>query len=195
MRVETAGLLSPTSLYKGMVSSGIHSQTASELYAHEKAHADADTERRGEFGFYVTGGWIVAYYLIKGERDPEQLMQIASAPGFSRMSQQDWRVYNNAWRDLLNRVKERKSKDEENEDSQESGNAGYSDLRDRLIDLLAGKLDGLVETGEFPKLEDLLESEFTNMVFEYGQWIYRAYNEAISEIKDSHYSQDMGTLV
>jgi hypothetical protein len=215
VRVETAGLLSPTSLYKGMVSSGIHSQVATELYSHEKAHADADSERRGEFGFYVTGGWIVAYYLIKGERGPEQLMKIASAPGFSRMSQQDWKIYNTAWSDFLNQVKEKKIRNEENEDNQNNeemgydglrngnsrlhrsnhsspkyGNLEYSELRDKLIDLLAAKLDGLAEKGQFPKLEDLLECEFTDMVFKYGSWIYRAYNEAITDIRNSHYSQE-----
>ena len=195
MRVETAGLLSPTSLYKGMVSSGIHSQAASELYSHEKAHADADAERKGEFGFYVTGGWIVAYYLIKGERDPEQLMRIASAPGFSRMSQQDWKIYNTAWSDLLNQVKEKRVRNEENEDNQNNEEMGYDGLRNKLIDLLAGKLDGLAEKGQFPKLEDLLKYEFTDMVSKYGSWIYRAYNEAIIDIRNSHYSQEKRTLV
>src|SRR3989338_1207016 len=106
-------------------------------------------------------------------------MRIASAPGFSRMSQQDWKIYNTAWSDLLNQVKEKRVRNEENEDNQNNEEMGYDGLRNKLIDLLAGKLDGLAEKGQFPKLEDLLKYEFTDMVSKYGSWIYRAYNEAI----------------
>lgn len=190
VRVETAGLLSPTSLYKGMVSSGIHSQVASELHTHEKAHADADSERKGEFGFYVTGSWIVAYYLVKGERTPEQLMAIASAPGFSRMSQQDWEIYNNAWKDLLSQVKEETIKDSEDGERQKGEIIQYKDLRNKLTDILSEKFDILSEEGHFPKLDELLGSDFTDMVFKYGKWIYEAYNEAISEMKVCYYSQE-----
>lgn len=165
-----------------MVNSGIHSQLASDLYAHEKAHANADQERKGEFGFYVTGGWIVAYYLIKGERTPEQLMEIASAPGFSRMSHQDWNVYKNAWKELLNQVPKKETPEDEvpKED--------YSDkdeLKRILIEKLSKNLDESSERGDFPKLKDLLELEFTDLISEYGMLIYEAYRQAIDEVRNN----------
>ena len=84
-----------------MTEVGVPGVVASGLHQHEAAHANADEERRGYFGFRVTAGWIIAYYMIIGERTPQQMMEIASAPGFSDMSEQDWKIYNEAWVDHL----------------------------------------------------------------------------------------------
>lgn len=175
-RVEIAGILTPQSLFKGMADSGIHPQVAGGLYSHEKAHADADEERRGEFGFYITGGWIVAYYLIKGERTPEQLMKIASAPGFSSMSSQDWKIYNSAWRQWLKQVHEKRFQEKSKPQT-------YDDLRNLLIDKLAERLNALAKEGKFPELKDLLGYEFMELVYEYGPTLYQVYKEALGEIK------------
>lgn len=158
-----------------MADSGIHPQVASHLYSHEKAHADADEERSGEFGFYVTGGWIVAYYLIKGERTPDQLMKIASAPGFSQMSNQDWKIYNSAWRAWLIQVQEEKFQEE-------SKPQNYGDLRNLLIDILARKLDEQGEGGKFPELDELLGYEFDELLNKYGPLIYKAYKDSIEYV-------------
>ena len=182
-RISANGILTPDSLFKGMTDSGVNPQISSSLYSHEKAHADADQERRGEFGFIVSSGWIVAYYLIQGERTPEQLMEIASAPGMSRMSEQDWNIYNSAWRDLVKEVQEKKFEEESKPQS-------YKNLRNLLIESISKKLDRMTDEGKFPKLEQILDYEFVDLLRDFGGVIHTAYQEAVEYVKGSKLNQN-----
>lgn len=175
-RIGAENIRTSGSLYRGMVESGIPKSVAGHLHDHEKAHASADPEGHGEFGFFVTGGFIVAYYLIKGERTPEQLMEIASAPGFAEMSSKDWEIYKNAWRKWLKEAEEeRREKVYEEE--------GIAGLKRKLIKTLSGNLDGYIKRDEFPTLPEILDSDFTELVKENGSLIRQAYEDAIEEVK------------
>jgi len=179
-RLEAQGIKSAGQLFKNLKDSGLSGQIASELYSHEKAHADADFESQGEFGYVISSGWVVAYYIIQGERNPKQLMEIASAPGFSNMSSKDWEVYNRAWRDWLNYLKEEEFKKIEQKDT----------LRETLVDKLGQKLEGLESGGRFPALQKLLGYEFKDLILEYGELLYQAYEEAISEVENEIVDSD-----
>lgn len=172
-RLEAQGIRSAGQLFKGLNDSGLPGRISSELYYHEKAHADADAERKGEFGFMVTSGWVVAYYVINGERTPEQLMKIASAPGFSNMSAKDWQIYNQAWKEFLRNKHEESFRLD----------LARDELREMLIEKLAAKLDELANEGRFPSLDKLLGYQFSDLVSEYGEVLYQAYKAAIDEVK------------
>ena len=172
-RLEAQGIKTATQLFKGLHDSGLSGRIASELYSHEKAHADADEESRGEFGYRITTGWVVAYYLVEGDRTPEQLLRIASAPGYSNMSSQDWNVYNKAWKEWLNKQHEEKFKKVR----------ARNELREMLVKKLADKLDDLSIIDFFPSLEDLLGYDFKDLVFEHGQLVYEVYKQAISDVR------------
>ena len=173
-RLDAQGIRTATQLFKGLYDSGLPGKIASDLYSHEKAHADADEESRGEFGYQITTGWVVAYYLVEGDRTPEQLLKIASAPGFSSMSSQDWNVYNRAWRDWMNKVREEKYKKIE----------ARNELREMLIEKLAQRLDELSHVERFPRIENLLRYEFKDLIITHGQLLYEVYQEAINEVRN-----------
>lgn len=176
-RIGAENIRTSGSLYRGMVESGISKSVASHLHDHEKAHASADREGYGEFGFFVTGGFIVAYYLIKGERTPEQLMEIASAPGYAEMSNKDWEIYKNAWKRWLNEAEEEKREKVYEEKD------GLTDLKRRLIKTLSEKLNGHIKKDELPALPEILDKDFSELAKENGSLIYQAFNEAIEEVK------------
>jgi hypothetical protein len=172
-RLEAQGIKTADQLFKGLYDSGLSGKIASHLYIHEKAHADSDEEGRGEFGFAISSGWVVAYYLVEGERTPEQLMKIASAPGFSEMSSQDWDVYNVAWKDFMSKLNEEKYK---------KMNAG-TQLQEMLVGRLSEKLDQLSLNGDFPNIESLLNWDFKDLIIEHGDLLYEAYEEAVTEMR------------
>lgn len=175
--LEAQGIKSATELFKGLSKSGLSSKISSELYKHEKAHADADHEGKGEFGFILTSGWVIAYYLIQGEREPETLMEIASAPGFSNMSTKDWKVYNQAWKDWL-----RKLSEEKNKKSEDISIENYTDLRELFAKLLSEKLDKYGDVNMLPRPDELLNYEFSDLWLKFGNLIYDAYQEVLNEI-------------
>ncbi|KKQ97439.1 MAG: hypothetical protein UT24_C0008G0051 [Candidatus Woesebacteria bacterium GW2011_GWB1_39_12] len=177
-RLEAQGIKTAGALFKGLFDSGLSGKISSELYYHEKAHADADVEGCGEFGFAVTSGWVIAYYIINGERDPQELMKIASAPGFSNMSSKDWEVYNRAWKDWLRHVAEEKY-----QRKMEGKPEAYSELRSYLTKLLTEKLDKYSEEGRFPKLEELFEHEYSELWQKFGNLLYQAYKEVSVEFQ------------
>lgn len=82
---------------------GVREQVIDYLLDHERRHYNADNERTGKekLGFVLGDGWIMAYYMVVDDKTPENLMSIASAPGYSEMSEGDWNVYSHAWRDFL----------------------------------------------------------------------------------------------
>lgn len=182
-RVESQGILTASGLYQGLASSGLRGDIASYLYSHEKAHADSDEVGRGEFGFIISSGWVVAYYLIRGERTPEQLMKIASAPGFSQMSDKDWQIYKDAWASFLRELKQEENRKKYEKESKEEGLTSAG-LREMLIGVLGQKIDKLAESREFPSLEELLDMEFDELIDKYGKTLYQAYKEAIFSVKD-----------
>ena len=177
-RLEAQGIKTAGQLFKDLYDSGLSGKISSELYYHEKAHADADVEGRGEFGFVMTSGWVIAYYIINGERDPQELMKIASAPGFSNMSSKDWEIYNRAWKDWLRQLAEEKYQ-RKMEDKPDA----YSELRNYLTRLLAEKLDKYSEEGRFPKLENLLAYEYSELWQKFGNLLNQAYKEVSVEFK------------
>lgn len=177
-RLEAQGIKTAHQLFKGLYDSGISPKIASHLHNHEKAHADADEERSGEFGFIATSGWIVAYYLVKGERTPEQRMKIASAPGFSEMSDQDWRIYNAAWGEYLKNLAE-----EDFKRKFDKTPGDKYELTDFLVEIMTKKFDGLIKTGEFPELEEVLGYEFKDLIEKFGVMIYQIYRDSVEEVR------------
>lgn len=168
-----------------MRDSGLSGKIASKLYYHEKAHADADDEGSGEFGFVITPGWVIAYYMIHGERSPEQMMKIASAPGFSQMSNKDWEIYNRAWREWRRKVTEIDASL-----PQKSNPDSYNGLRDLLTSLIAEKLDSQYGDDALPPVENLLQYEFKDLISEFGPLVYRAYAEALSEFNKMLFGEE-----
>lgn len=96
-RVESHGILSIDKLQKGLLEGRVTPSLASDFSGHEGAHAREDELGYGEFGFVIEWdngrGYIMAYYRPIGERTPEQMMRIASAPGFTEMSEWDLFLY------------------------------------------------------------------------------------------------------
>lgn len=193
---EVKGIITAEQLFGGLKESGLHPQIASGLYTHEKAHANADPERRGEFGFIVTPGWVVAYYLIHGERTPEQLMEIASAPGKSQMSDQDWRVYTAAWKDKLIELRENGYQEQERagqenmKENKDDKPFSLDNIKDELAGRLSGKLDDLGGKGEFPNLQEILDYEFSDLFKKHGAAIRKALEEVRREFEDEIYRQE-----
>jgi len=187
-RLEAHGVKSAGALFKGLNDSGLSGKISSNLYYHEKAHADADDEGRGEFGFIISGGWVIAYYLVHGDRDPEQMMKIASAPGFSQMSNKDWDVYKRAWHAWKNKLTQEKfdKKDDNHLDS-------YKNLREYLVGLISEKLDHDISVGNLPELQKILGMEFEDLIGRFGQLIYQAYSEALSVLRDQIPQLDIQT--
>lgn len=93
-------------LGEAMQEAGIRSEVIDHLLIHERKHFQADSERTGKekLGFIINDGWIMAYYMVVDDKSPENLMGIASAPGYREMSEMDWNVYKNAW---VNSIKEK----------------------------------------------------------------------------------------
>ena len=105
-------------------------------------------------------------------------MKIASAPGFSNMSSKDWEIYNRAWKDWLRQLAEEKYQ-RKMEDKPDA----YSELRNYLTRLLAEKLDKYSEEGRFPKLENLLAYEYSELWQKFGNLLNQAYKEVSVEFK------------
>jgi len=95
---------------------------------HEISHWFLDDQREtqgGEFGIDAvlefTDGVIIAsyiaYYLPSGDRTPEELMKMASAPGFTEMSDQDRNVYDRAYRQWVDLMREERLKSELGDES------------------------------------------------------------------------------
>ena len=92
-------------------------EVVSHLVRHEGDHAREDTEGYGVFGLLLVTAVLAtpeivndhikvmerhleivvgAFYRPIGDRTPETMVNIASAPGYADMSGQDWNVYNHA---------------------------------------------------------------------------------------------------
>jgi hypothetical protein len=120
---------------------------------------------------------VIAYYLIHGVRDPEQMIKIASAPGFANMSQKDWEVYNRAWAIWLRDLAEERYKNDESELPDD-----YSDLRRYFVQELGKRLDEYAAEGNFPILENLVGQSFEELIRQFGPLIYYAYKEALVQV-------------
>lgn len=179
-RLAANGIRTPAQLFRGMSSYGFPTHVASSLYSHEKAHADADEERRGEFGFKISSGWVMAYYLVHGERTPEQRMKIAAAPGFLAMSKQDWKIYRHA---LLDWKKEEKNKllDKNIGEWKES----VGGIRRKLVGKLVEKFGEYEKSGEFPGIDTLLNLDYEELIRKYGGVLNKVYSQAISEVMNN----------
>jgi hypothetical protein len=183
-RLEAQGIRTPAALYRGMSSYGIPTRVASALYSHEKAHADADEEGKGEFGFVVSSGWIIAYYMVRGERTPEQMMKIASAPGFLAMSGQDWKIYRRA----LAAWKAEQGSKKLNEKFGEWKNS-LDGVKSMLLEKLVEKISVYEDNGEFPDVETLLSLDYNELVEKYGGLLKTVYRQAVNEVmNDKNFS-------
>lgn len=179
VRVEAKSIQTPLGLYNGLTANGLEPKIASRLARHEKLHADADPERNGEFGFVLTSGYVVAYYLILGERTPEQLMKIASAP--SDMSEKDKKIYKDAWNDHIREIEEKRFKPIQAKEPD-----SYESLREVLINILADKLNQRVDEGEFLGLEEVLGIEFVELLDKFGPLLQKAFEESVDQVRDEY---------
>lgn len=184
---------------------GIRPEVARTTWDHELDHFFADPKkgRGGEFGYVIelkiTGRLMfasfIAYYRPWGERDPEDLMSIAKAPGFSEMSSQDEYVYNYAWRSWKAKMHEEKQKADElpgekkgkvhpliaipkrgDEDEEE-----YWD-KVKLVKMFAEKLNKLEVEGKIPGIESLLSRDFSEIKKSSWNEVKRAYDEAVVQL-------------
>lgn len=172
---------------------------------HEIAHANADPEKNykgGEFGYsavvfkisdtVIMASW-VAWYQPWGERKPEDRMEMAKAPGWSEMSEQDLLVYQKAKSEWFIRLTEKQNDvSEENPisvleiiPSKEDENEDEYDLRKRFIFEFAKKLDKAIADGILPPEEELIGLEFSQIHEKYQEEFIKAYNEVKKEIEKS----------
>jgi len=187
--VERSGIKSPGQLHLEIAQSGVSPDIASQLVTHEfYGHATNDEVGKGEFGFRIGGGYIVAYYLIIGDRTPEQMMKIAAGPGFGEMSDQDWRIYNQAWGEWLEEQQKEKfetlkKESEKHSDltDQNSPESPY-DPRLRLVEKFAEKLNKLEKEGRFPSFDQIAKTDLKDLFDKYGIAIKWAYSEALKEL-------------
>ena len=183
--VERKGIKSAGELHKQMVEVNIPTNIASHLVKHEYyGHAVNDEVGKGEFGFRVGAGWIVAYYLILGDRTPEQLMKIAEGPGRGEMSDQDWRIYNNAFGEWLREQQkdgfEKLSEECEGSSNSEENENEFSKLE--LVRKFAGKLEELERDGRFPGRDELIYINFRALVENHWIALRWAYSEALKVV-------------
>lgn len=179
--IEAGGIHSLGQLFQGLSeglqTNGLSKNTAatlaSEFADHEGKHVFADSMKNGELGFVITPGWIVAYYLIHGERTPLERMQIASAPGFSEMSQQDWNIYNSAYREWLIEVKEERYSNSRVEET------SYSEVKSQMVSIMTQKMNEFSRDGNFPSLENVVDQSIQEIFEKYGALIYHAFQHAL----------------
>jgi hypothetical protein len=171
--------------------SGVPTEIVSQLVTHEYyGHAANDEVGKGEFGFRTGGGYIIAYYLIIGDRTPEQMMKIASGPGFGEMSGQDWNIYNQAWGEWLEEQQKEKfetlkKESEKKSDLPDQNNSESPyDPRVRLVEKFAEKLNKLEKEGRFPSFDQIAKSDLKDLFDKYGIAIKWAYREALREIEN-----------
>ena len=108
------------------------SHVIDELVSHEGDHERKDNEGFGVFGLLLVSVIQQVYTLSQnhievfereieivagafyrpiGDRSPEAMVSIASGPGFSEMSDQDWNVYNSAKADEARLMSREEKKD------------------------------------------------------------------------------------
>lgn len=193
--------ISPKDLQKTGVEHGVPAEAMRHLFDHEYyGHYMNDAKRQGEFGLIITSGWVVAYYMIIGEREPEELMDIAAGPGMGKMSRQDWSIYNKAWGDLLQKLQEEefelKEKGPVKEGELDDVGVDPDDLKIRVIDAIKEKLDLYAQEGNFPRLSDLYNTNLSDFFREHGKLIGHAFDEAIAEVmRDSMFPDGDETTV
>jgi hypothetical protein len=172
-----------------MEEKGVARSIAKRLMDHELAHYWQDPERKGNFGFVLSPGWVVAYYLVIGERDPDIWMDIASGPGFADMSPQDQKIYNAAFKEWLNML----TNEDEQEDNREGGDIYSADLEGdqpsldsrtdywvAFIDLVAEKLNEYFGDDEFLSIDELKEGGIIKVFEEHPDKVEDAVKHAVS---------------
>jgi len=196
-------ILDPGNLLKPLAQ--VFPKEVSETIKHENNHALADPERNtlgGEFGYsamlvtlpngLIIASWI-AWYKPWGEREPDEMMQIAQGPGFLNMSEQDSFIYNQAKKEWVSRLKEKQKEEnpisileiipsKENEEEEE-----YK-KRAQIILRFAEKLEEFSRKGILPPIDELTNEEFANLDKRYRNDFIKAYNEALKEIENSNLS-------
>ena len=181
-------------------------QAVQETINHEKNHARSDPEKStkgGEFGYsavlvklpngLVMASW-VAWYQPWGEREPEDMMEIAKAPGESKMSDQDKFVYNQAWHEWMARLSEKQeSVDEENPisileviPSHEDENEDDYKARAEIIIKFGQKLTEMSEKGELPPIVELIGKDFAEIYVKHKEEFDKAYDQAGKEFEEEH---------
>ena len=204
--IENKGVASASTamrFYGEMRRIGISSGEAGRIWRHERAHFNADPKKTGEFGYKavveMSNEMIVtsylAYYKPTGGRTWEDMMSIASAPGFD-MSIGDRNIYNASWRSWVGSMNyerhrfSNKPGDEKGKIPQliaipkrsDEDDEQYKD-RSEIVKKFAEKLKKFEEQGRIPKLTGILSKDFSEI--EQGSWavIKRAYEEALIQVE------------
>ena len=181
-------------------------QAVQETINHEKNHARSDPQKStkgGEFGYsavlvklpngLVMASW-VAWYQPWGEREPEDMMEIAKAPGESKMSEQDKFIFNQAWHEWMARLSEKQEEvDEENPvsileviPSYEDENEDDYKARAEIIIKFGQKLAEMSEKGELPPMDELIGKDFAEIYEKYKDDFDRSYEIARKEFEEEN---------
>ncbi len=179
-------------------------EEVAETINHEKNHAFSDPEKStkgGEFGYsavliklpngLVMASW-VAWYQPWGEREPEDMMEIAKAPGRSKMSDQDISIFNQAWNEWMVRLSEKQEEEgEENPISilevipgTEDENEDDYKIRAEIIIKFGQKLAEMSQKGELPPMDELIEKDFAEIYVKHKEEFDKAYDQAEKEFEE-----------
>lgn len=177
---------------------------------HEKNHSLADPElatKGGEFGYtavlvklpngLVMASW-VAWYQPWGDREPEDMMQIAEAPGRTQMSDQDILIYEQSRKEWIERLKEKQNTvSEENSlaildiiPGKENENEDEYKKRAEITIKFGQKLEEMTQDGKLPPMDELIDEEFSVIYEKYKDLFNEAYSRAEDEFNWENTSND-----
>ena len=192
-------------IHFAMRDEGVRPEIADHLIWHERKHFSQDSERTGneKIGFILGDGWIMAYYLVCDDRTPETMMAIASAPGYSEMSEADWNIYNSAWRQFLDE-ESIESRSEASKDNVEAIDPDqvlpefihkekldnyhllHPEITNREIIVEFGRrIDELIASGKIPNFQETSRLSLKEYLSEYGDILKQAFDDSIAEMKIS----------
>jgi hypothetical protein len=144
----------------------------------------------------------VAWYQPWGEREPEDMMQIAEAPGRMQMSDQDIFVYEQAKKEWFFRLREKQNNVGEEDPipileiipGHEDESEDEYKKRAEIVIKFGQKLEQMSEDGELPPIDRLIDEEFLLIYEKYRCLFEEAYRRAEHEFAQEQDGQEKEDL-